>query len=182
MFLSQHIYHAVLNYGRMPAGNILEIGAFEGEGTRQLALRWPQRTIHVIDPFIEDGHTRDSTQRVQGEPITQQRQAYLTHTQALPNVITHEQTSREFDQSHPDLSGFDITCVIIDGSHHYEDVSQDTGLALRCLAGRSGVIVFDDLRIPDVWQAYQEFHQQHAGCILATINIADVAALLEIRQ
>lgn len=182
MFLSQHIYAAVRAHAPAYMGNILEIGAFEGEGTRQLAQSFPNRTIYVIDPFIEDGNTVASTQVSRGEAMPTQRAAYLNNTQDLTNVRLFDCTSKDFMSVRTDLTDLDIGCVIVDGSHHLPDVRLDGQLAMRCLAHRPGIVVFDDLTIADVEQAVKEFVQVYQHRIHRAHDIHGVAVILEIKH
>lgn len=180
MFLSQHIYSAVEQHLPGYAGNILEIGAFEGEGTRQLALRFPDRKIYTIDPFIEDGYTTAATEHQRGSDLPKQRAAFDNNTHQFANVVLFDCTSKDFMAVQTDLADLDIGCVIIDGSHHYPDVTLDSDLALRCLAHRPGLIVFDDLAIQDVNLAVQEFVDQNYERIRQIHQIYDVAVAIEI--
>jgi hypothetical protein len=181
MFLSQHVYAAVREFA--PAqGNILEIGAFEGEGTRQLSHHFANRKIYVIDPFVEDGHTTAATGQQPGQAITRQREAFDRNTQARSNVTLFEATAAEFASTHTDVQDLDITTVIIDGSHHYADVKTDTDLALRCLGTGAGIIVFDDIRVSGVAQAIDEFESANQARITNKILYLDACLVYILKQ
>lgn len=182
MFLSQHIYQALLKYGNARPGHILEIGAFEGAGTRILAANFPDRRIYTVDPFVEDGHTQASTQRVTGQRLENQRAAFVANTENFTNVKLFECTSADFAALPIDLESLNIGIIIIDGSHHYKDVRTDTQIALRCLGARSGVIIFDDLAIEDVRRAIADFLAESADRIAQVRDIENVALYVEIND
>jgi len=180
MLLSQHVYQALIDHTSHMTGNILEIGAFEGEGTARLARHWPTTKIYVVDPFVEDGHTTAATQVDRGQVMNTQRAAFERNVTGLDNVRLYEVTSRAFGELSHALPDMHIDRVIIDGSHHYEDVILDSEIAWICIKDRGGVIVFDDLAIADVSKALAEFESAHADRIRKRVDIYGVAALLEI--
>jgi hypothetical protein len=48
--------------------------------------------------------------------------------------------------------------VLIDGSHHYEDVVIDSELSIKLFNNKPGIIVFDDADLDGVARARKEFH------------------------
>ena len=55
------------------------------------------------------------------------------------------------------LHEFNVSAVFVDGSHHYVDVVNDYKLAMDLLNKKRGIICFDDLQVPDVAKAVEEF-------------------------
>ena len=152
--------HLALNLG-----NYLEIGVFNGDSVAALARAYPDLQVFAVDPFIEDGCTTHTTGVAESESMPQQRETTLANIRDLSNVYLFEMTSSDFaltiqDDMLPDMN---IAYVLIDGSHHYEDVRQDVDLAMRLIGSRPGYIVFDDVTLPGVAQAYREFLQVYAG-------------------
>lgn len=152
--------HLALNLG-----NYLEIGVFNGDSVAALARAYPDLQVFAVDPFIEDGCTTHTTGVAELEAMPEQRAATLANIRDLSNVYLFEMTSSEFARAITDLlvSDMNIAYVLIDGSHHYSDVRQDVDLAMRVIGSRPGYIVFDDVNLPGVAQAYQDFLQAYAG-------------------
>jgi hypothetical protein len=186
--LSRHVYEATLSNFHQVAGNYLEIGVFNGLGTGQVARQFPNKVIYAIDPFIEDGHTGTGER---GAPLKNQREAFGEHTAGLENVVLFDTTSDEFAKLLTDemIADMNVEWVIVDGSHHYEDVSIDGKLAMRLFGDRGGVILFDDLGHTGVRQAVDEFlierkdriaaHSEFAGGAAAIVQIAPVLVTQE---
>ena len=88
-----------------------------------------------------------------------QRQNTYNNISGLDNVVLFETTSEDFSEKLTDqmVADMNIAWVLIDGSHHYEDVVIDVALALRLIGTRPGGIVFDDVNIDGVGRAYREF-------------------------
>jgi hypothetical protein len=93
-------------------------------------------------------------------------------------------TSHEFLESltKEKIDAYNIGTVIIDGNHHYEFVVNDYKLAMMVIDHRPGAIVFDDIEVSGVSQAYQEFCIQHSDRIDRTVNIRDVAQMVYLKS
>jgi len=178
MLLSAHVYTAVVNIAQ-PKANILEIGAFEGEGTAALAQRYTDHRIYVIDPFIEDGHTIAATNRSVGQKIDTQYQAFQNNTKSYSNITLFAMTSKEFLSQSQRYDLMEVDTVIIDGSHHYDDVKIDIDIALRCIQG-SGTIIFDDICVSGVEQAIKEFEQEYQQQILDRCLFMDACLIYKL--
>lgn len=140
-------------------GNYLEIGVYDGRLIATLSERFPDRQFYGIDPFIEDGNTSAHNGGIpKGQPLTQQRANAIANLEERSNAKLFVTTSVEFNQQITDaaLDEMDISAVLIDGSHHYDDAANDFRLAMRCLK-RGGIIFVDDLAIDDVLKACAEF-------------------------
>jgi len=139
--------------------NYLEIGVFNGDSIAALAQGYPNKIIYGIDPFVEDGCTTHTTHVQQGQPMPTQRANTYQNIQGLNNVVMHEMTTKQFAQqlTDSDIERMQVAWVLIDGSHHLDDVMIDVDLAVRLIGPRVGGIVFDDLNMPDVDCARQYF-------------------------
>jgi hypothetical protein len=146
--------------------NYLEIGIFNGDSVANLARAFPARTIFGIDPFIEDGATVAHTGVKETEFMPTQHENTMNNIAGLNNIVLFEIMSSEFSNMLTDemIVDMNVAWVLIDGSHHYADVVNDVDLAMRLIGNRSGGVVFDDVNLPGVGQAYNEFLTKYAGC------------------
>jgi hypothetical protein len=64
-----------------------------------------------------------------------------------------------------------VTSVLVDGSHHYEDAINDLHLAMRLINFKPGCIIIDDADIPDVAKAQAEFLEIYNANIGGTLDI-----------
>lgn len=162
--LSAHVYDITKREFSKFNGNYFEIGIFNGQGTAEIANLFPERTIYALDPFIEDGYTLDNSLVSQGENMETQRQAAYRNLGPYANVTIIEMLSSEFAKHlmAEDIIKFNVSWVVIDGSHHYEDVIVDAEMAKLLIDTKQGAIVFDDLQHEGVMQAYEEFKAKYA--------------------
>ncbi len=134
------------------AGDILEIGALVGHGTRQLAEAWPDRLVWALDVFdtdydktlTQDGLVLAELYRRELPPGVAQRAAFDHNTADLPNVRVIVGDSR--DATFPPGR---LWLVIIDGGHSPGVVLSDWFRA----AGRGPrYVAFHDYRhdLPEV--------------------------------
>ena len=175
--LSQHVYtylEGALNQGY--TGNYLEIGVFNGIGTAVIARAFPELIVYAIDPFIEDGNTVAASGQAPGEIMNAQREAYYSNAES--NQKLFEMTSEQFAAQLTDqqIKTMNIQWVLIDGDHHLPAVTIDYQLAMKLLGNRAGHIVFDDLLVPDVAAAVENFKQEWANRIVDCAPIANNVA------
>jgi hypothetical protein len=154
--------------------NALEIGIFNGDSISQLGILFPDKKIYGVDPFIEDGNTSHSTGVAQGEVLVSQRQNSYMLNNNLSNVKIYEMTSQEFLNSltQSTIDELNVAHVLIDGSHHYADVVLDGILALTLIDKKPGTIVFDDVNLPDVGKAHDEWVVANSSIIQQRIELA----------
>ena len=140
--------------------NYLEIGVYNGDSIATLARMNPNKTIYAIDPFIEDGYTSHDTGVDRGEYMSQQEANTRKNIEGLTNVVLFKMTSQEFSEILTDemVDLMNIGHVLVDGSHHYEDVVIDSELSMRLFNNKPGIIVFDDADLDSVARARKEFH------------------------
>lgn len=138
-------------------GNYLEIGVFEGVMLRELASKFPDKMFYGIDPFIEDGYTTDHNGGVPKGGVThEQKRLAHENCDGVFNIQLLEQTSRSFflERHDGDLLKMNVSSVLIDGDHSYEEARNDIVNSMRF---NPKVIFIDDLGLPDVKRAADEF-------------------------
>ena len=140
--------------------NYLEIGIWHGTSVSELAKLFPNKTIYAIDPFIEDGFTSHESSIQQGDQLSDNRNIVLENIKGLTNLHLYEMTSKDFFDSltQDTISQMNVSHVMIDGSHHYDDVILDTQLAMTVIGNKAGTVAFDDTNLEGVEKAMNEFH------------------------
>lgn len=153
--------------------NYLEIGVFNGDSIAGLARTYPNKVVYAIDPFIEDGATINHSGVQEDEFMPTQRENTMNHIHGLENITLFELLSRDFSNILTDemVSDMNVGHVLIDGSHHYDDVIVDVNLAMRLIGNKSGSIVFDDLNLPGVAKAHSEFLKLYQDKITSGTDI-----------
>jgi len=153
--------------------NYLEIGVYNGDSIAELARMYPNKTIYAVDPFVEDGFTSHDTGVDRGEYMSQQEANTRQNIAGLDNVVLFKMTSQEFAKMLTDemIELMNIGHVLVDGSHHYEDVIIDCELSARLFNGKQGVIVFDDANLLGVAQALTEFGEKYKDKIDNTLDL-----------
>lgn len=148
-------------------GNYLEIGIFDGDLISSLASENADKMFYGIDPFIEDGYTEKLTNVKKGKTISNQKDLALSKLSKHKNLAYFIETSEEFNNRLTDdeCDKFDISCVLIDGSHWYKDVVIDYEIAVRLIKNKKGLIVFDDVNVPEVKQALNKFLEDYKHII-----------------
>jgi hypothetical protein len=141
------------------AGNYLEIGVYNGDAIGKLADAYPNKTLLGVDPFIEDGYTAWTSGVSQGNTLEEQKSSTMNHISGKSNVKFFVQTSMDFysQLTKEQILEYNISCVMIDGDHHYEHVINDCMLALDLIGNKAGAIGLDDIDLPDIQQAIVEF-------------------------
>ena len=154
-------------------GDYLEIGVFDGEGLAMIANNFPEKIIYGVDPFMEDGNTTHITSISRDNKLDFIEKQARYNTLPYRNACLFVMTSKEFGQFYPKVTNAfdDISAVFIDGSHWYDDVTYDYHLAVSIINGKKGIVAFDDLLIPDVNKAYNEFLTIYKDIIEKVINV-----------
>lgn len=144
-------------------GDVLEIGALTGGGTRTLG-RWASahgRTMVVVDVFSPGlDRTRNTDDRAMAEIYDEvldgadNWQLFAHNTVELERMIVYRMRSSEVTFPHDQRFCF----AFIDGSHAYDDVKADARLVWPALSP-GGCLAFDDYGhdLPEVEQAIDEF-------------------------
>ena len=182
--LSGHVYNAVRSRLKSSQYNYLEIGLFNGFGFATIASENPHIQFIGVDPFIEDGYTVGSSGATTGARISEQQASCEHHIAELTNVELNVVTSHAFLESltKEKVDAYNIGTVIIDGNHHYEYVVNDYKLAMMVIDHRPGVIVFDDIEVSGVRQAYDEFCTQYYDRIDQVKELFNVAKIVYLKS
>jgi len=153
--------------------NYLEIGIYNGDSIAQLGTLNKDKKIFAVDPFIEDGNTSHNSGVHQGESLVNQKESSYNLIKDLENVKIFEMTSKQFLQELTPtmIEELNVGCVLIDGSHHYDDVVLDGILALSLIASKSGIVIFDDVNLPDVNRAHNEWTTANKDIIAEKIEL-----------
>lgn len=157
--LSRGMYLFVLDTLKYSEQNYFEIGVFNGEGFAHVARTFSNKICYALDPFIEDGHTKAYSRVEAGIKMQTQRENYSRHTKDLRNTVLFETTSKDYLEKLTDqaASALNVSTVVIDGDHHYDNVIIDFKLATMLIGSKEGVIIVDDTDVSDVGRAYDEF-------------------------
>lgn len=151
--LASKFYNEISNYFSKVNGNFLEIGTFNGQGARELALKFSNKKIYVIDSFIEDGNTG----YIVGCELSSQKYNALKNFENVDNIELFEMRSNIFKERWiKKVENIDI--MFIDGSHIYEDVKNDIEIVDKIL-NVGGYVFIDDYHISDVKKACIEFFE-----------------------
>lgn len=128
---------------RCEAGDIVEIGAFVGKGTRQLCEAFPNKRVYAVDVFNIDF---DPTVNMSGIPMSKfytgelqghdQLEVFLENTRGLENLILFQGESAKFKYVTP------VWLTILDGGHSPEIVKKDYRKAVK----KSKYIAFHDYK------------------------------------
>lgn len=182
--LSSHVYSPIIEYLKESKGNYLEIGVFNGVGLHTVATAYPKKLCEAVDPFIEDGHTTNSSGCETGASIDAQQNSTMAYINKCKNVNLNVMTSHDyFAQLTPEkITKLNIGAVLIDGNHHYDFVVNDYQLAMAVIANKKGLIVFDDTQVDGVGRAFEKFKIEYADRIEKTKPIADVATAVYIKE
>jgi len=119
--------------------------------------------FYAVDPFIEDGCTSHISNVTKSNPLSEIRNKALNNIKNRKNVFLFEETSSSFSNrmQSEELSSLNIEVVFVDGDHSYDAVVLDSHLAMKILGNKSGIILFDDLQVPDVQAGVAVFENQY---------------------
>jgi hypothetical protein len=131
----------LVNKARTITGDILEIGTYKGATARELAVAFPNLTIHVVDVHMPS----------YGLKIEE----VCMEAKDLPNVNLTIADSHTF--SYPPNLGL----IFIDGDHTWEGVRIDTENALSYFRNRHGTIVWHDYDPGHQVMPYLDWFERH---------------------
>ena len=137
---------------------IFEIGTFKGRTTLNLAANTKKDTIiYTLDlPETEMSKTRLRIKSGEKKFIRKTRSGeHFIGTKYENRIIQIYSDSASFNYE-PYLNKMDF--VFIDGSHSYEDVINDTNIALKLLRKNKGIILWHDYGWREVVQALNEMY------------------------
>lgn len=151
--LSNAFHAPVRDFLKNKPGSYLEIGIYYGRFIAEVANEFPERDFHGIDPFISDGCTRDA----KGTIMNDIEEIATVNASQVSNLTLYKNTTEEFlkrEDAKEILKN--VSCVLIDGSHHREDIIHDLNLVMQIENDYEKVVIFDDIRVPDVAQSIQD--------------------------
>jgi predicted O-methyltransferase YrrM len=111
-------------------GNVMEIGAWYGKTTYELATRFPDREFYTVDWLENTISEREENARAPLPDICK----YAKH---LSNVHYEYKPSQTIQYDEYD----NIKLSFIDGDHSYEGAKSDTEIALEYFVRRGGGII-----------------------------------------
>ena len=155
----------VLDWLENTKGSYLEIGVYNGVFLSQVAETFPQHNVFGIDPFIGDGYTGEP----QGSKLSDQFENARKNIEGLPNAKVWTSTTKECLDNHYYKELSEVSCILVDGSHHYDDILIDFEFILRIQNNRNMLVLFDDLHIKDVIDAINFFEEKHSSRIVSKI-------------
>lgn len=149
--------NSIISHLEKYGGDYLEIGCYCGVLITRLAIKFPDRSMIGIDPFIGDGWTVEPI----GSHLSDIEEIFVKNISGNSNIKHFKKTSKEFYN----LGDFDslqnVSCVYIDGSHHYADIVVDIDLLETIKNDRIKTVLFDDLHIHDVQLAIEYFKNRY---------------------
>lgn len=120
---------------------MLEIGVSEGCGAFAFLLGHPSVEYYGLDC-------------VDPEPVMQRLRGFFPDSK----IVGHHGDSLFISFPHRGLIDFDF--IYVDGNHTFEYCANDMAKAWEVL-NRGGVMVVDDVNMPDVLHACEVFHHDH---------------------
>lgn len=165
--LSNSFHQPVIEYLCTHPGSYLEIGMYYGHFFTRVCNLFPDRPFYGVDPFISDGCTRDP----QGTVMDDIEEIARYNVSQTKNGSIYKGTTKEFLEREDAKEILKtVSCVLIDGSHHYEDIVYDLNLVQTIENDYEKLVLFDDITAPDVERAIQDMAQRLSGRITRTIN------------
>ena len=153
----------VLDWLENTNGSYLEIGVYNGVFLSFVAELFPQHNVFGIDPFIGDGHTGQP----QGSKLSDQFENAHKNIEEFPNAKIRVSTTKECLDNHYYKELEEVSCVLVDGSHHYDDILIDFEFILQIRNKKNMLVLFDDLHIKDVVDAISFFEKEHSYRIIS---------------
>lgn len=136
---------------------LFEIGTFDGRTTVHLALNAGAKAkIYTLDLPAEGINT--TALRIKTSDAT-----FIQKEVSGREFLKRDKEKKQITQLFGDSAAFDfapyegkIDFVFVDGSHAYEYVYNDTAMALACLRGGKGIIMWHDYGWREVVRALNE--------------------------
>lgn len=151
--LSTAFHDPVREFLNTYPGNYLEIGVYQGHFLATLCGEYPDKYFFGIDPFISDGCVPGE----KGSAIPEVEEIALHNILQTANGNLIKSTTENFLKSDIVESVLGrVSCILIDGSHHYEDIVHDLELVLKISNNLKKAVFFDDTLVEDVAKAKLE--------------------------
>lgn len=121
-------------------GNVVEIGAWYGKTTYELATRFPDKTFYTID-YIEEDLILDPRFN---KALIKNKEDLCKYAIDLPNVQFFYEDSKRCN-----FNKFNnVTFFFVDGDHSYEGIKFDTEKCIKHLKkNKGGIIAWHDIRV-----------------------------------
>lgn len=149
---------------------ILEIGCLGGQGTRALALAFPEREIYALDTFDLNAEEAPELRELYRNDLNgrDQVEVFLENIHGLDNITVVISDSRDWE---PDVR---FALAIIDGVHTYDCVINDLEKAI----GAADYVAVHDYNgdLPQVTEAVNEVVRKYG---LKLHEIGNTFAVLE---
>ena len=153
--LSWGLCDCILEWLKTNQGDYLEIGCYHGIFLSEIAEKFPNINVYGIDPHIADGWTGED----RGTFLLEIKANFKHNTDGLNNITHWESTTKECLENKQYNDVTNISCVLIDGSHHYEDILVDIEFVSNLNNKQNLMVVFDDTKIQDVVKSMEYFSQ-----------------------
>jgi len=156
-------HNSVKNFLNNTKGDYLEIGVYHGKFLAEIAIQFPEKKIIGIDPFVADGHTGEPKDTI----LYNVEFICNKNIENLDNIYLHKCTTEDFLKFNKFDSIKNVSCILIDGSHNYNDILFDIQLISKIINNHNKLIIFDDTNIPDVKQAIDYFKIKYKENIIS---------------
>jgi hypothetical protein len=151
--LSTAFHNPVREFLNTYPGNYLEVGVYQGHFLATLCSEYQDKSFFGIDPFISDGCVPGE----RGSAIPEIEEIAKHNILQVANGTLIKCTTQDFLKSDIKDSILEkVSCILIDGSHHYEDIIYDLELVLSISNNFEKAVFFDDMAVPDVAKGAKE--------------------------
>lgn len=151
--LSDAFHDPIREFLNTYPGNYLEIGVYHAYFLATLCGEYKDKHFTGIDPFISDGCVPGE----RGSSIPDIEEIAKHNIQQTDNGMIIVSTTQEFLKSNEVENILKrVSCVLIDGSHHYEDITYDLELVLKIKNNLKKAVFFDDTSVEDVSKSVSE--------------------------
>lgn len=151
-------------------GDYLEIGIYNGVFISAMADKHKSSRVFGIDPFIADGWTGEE----QGTILMGPRNNFIENSKGLPVTFWEKTTKQCLDEKRY-LELNNVTAILIDGSHHFDDIMTDIRFVSLIQNKHECLVVFDDFHLVDVQRAFSEFRNFFSGRIKKEERVPTIA-------
>ena len=151
--LSNAFHDPIREFLNTHPGNYLEVGVYYGHFITALCSEYQDKLFYGIDPFISDGCVPGD----RGSAIPEIEEIATYNILQASNGTLIKSTTQEFLKSDTVENTLQkVSCILIDGSHHYEDIVYDLELVLRVSNNLKKAVFFDDMLVEDVSKGARE--------------------------
>lgn len=153
--LTNSFCNTIRNWLRINTGEYLEIGSYNGYFISELAEEFPKTPMYSIEPFITDAYAVEDKEKLKKEI----KENYKYNTNCFQNIIHLELKTKYCLEKDYGVFLSNVCCVLVDGSHNYNDIVIDVNFINSIKNNRYMMVVFDDLHIEDVIEGIKYFEK-----------------------